>query len=84
MLQARFDLVDLLDCVQIYRIDREPIKCIGRHCHNIALTKAAYDVLDALLLWFIGMDAQNFRGQMIYLGCQISIGPPGRLPDPRR
>jgi hypothetical protein len=62
------DLVNLLDRVQIHRVDGQAIESIRWQRDNVTLAKTGDDVFDAFGLWFVGMDAQNLRGQMVYLG----------------
>jgi len=58
-----FQAVDTLDGVEIYRVDGQAVKGVGRHGNDVALAQARDDVVDPVWLWFVGMDAQDFRGQ---------------------
>ena len=78
MLLPRFDLVDLLDRMQVYRIDREAIEGVGRQGNDVALLEAGDDVFDAIRLWFVGMNPQNLRRQVVYLGSLIFLRMRGK------
>ena len=80
MLLPRLDLVDPLHGVQVYRIDGKPVKSVGRQGDNVAFAQTGDDVVDPVGLGFIGMDAQNLRGQEAYLGSLYGIHArfPGR------
>jgi hypothetical protein len=59
--------------MQVNRIDSQPVKSVGRQRNHVALAKAGNDVFNTLGLWFVGMNPQNLRGQMVYLGSRISL-----------
>jgi len=59
--------------MQIDGVNRQAIKRVRGQSDNIPLSQAGNDVLNALRLWFVGMDPQYFRGQWIYL----TVGSPG-------
>jgi hypothetical protein len=79
MLLPRLDLVNLLNRLQIHRIDSQAIKGVCRQRNHVALPETRDDVLNTFGLWFVGMDPQDFRGQIFYLGSLISLG--GRDPN---
>src|SRR5581483_5607880 len=57
------ELINALNGAQVHRIDGKSVKSIGRQSDDISLTQAGDDVIYPVLLGFIGMDAQDFRGQ---------------------
>ena len=63
MFLAGFDPVDALNGMQIDRVNSKPIKGVRRQRDNVAFAQTRDDVADPVWLRFIGMDAQNFRGQ---------------------
>ena len=63
VLLAALELVDVLDGVKIYGVDRQAVEGVGGQRDDIALAQARDDVVDPVWLGLVGMDAQNFRGQ---------------------
>jgi len=63
VLLAGFDLVDLFDSEEIDGVYRQAIKGVGRQGDHIALAQAGDNIVDPVRLGFIGMDAQDLRGQ---------------------
>ncbi len=63
VLLAGLDPVDLLDGGEIDRVHSQAVEGVGRQSDNIALAETGDDVVDPVRLGFVGMDAQNFRGQ---------------------
>ena len=57
VLLARFDLVDLLDGVQVDRVDGQTVERVSRQSDDTAFTQAGDDVIDPVRLGFVGMDA---------------------------
>jgi hypothetical protein len=57
------DLVDTLDCAKVHGIDRKAIKGVRGKGYNVTFSQAGDDIVDPVWLGFIGMDAQDFRGQ---------------------
>jgi hypothetical protein len=57
------DLVNALNCLQINGIDSKSIESVGRYGDHVAFAQTGDDIVDPVSLWFIGMDAQNLRGQ---------------------
>jgi hypothetical protein len=49
--------------VQIHRVHRKTVEGVGGHGDYVALAQAGDDVVDPVRLGFIGMDAQDLRGQ---------------------
>ena len=64
MFLAGFDLVNALDGVEIYGVDGETVKGVGGHGDDVAFLQTGNDVIDPVCLGFIGMDAQDLRGQV--------------------
>jgi hypothetical protein len=60
---AGFDSVDLLDSGEVHRVHSQAVEGVGRQCNYIAFAEAGDDVVDPVRLGFVGMDAQDFRGQ---------------------
>jgi hypothetical protein len=71
VLLARFDLVNSLDSLEIDRIDGETVEGIRGESDNVAFAQTGNDVIDPVRLRFIGMDAQDLRGQEAYLGSRV-------------
>jgi hypothetical protein len=66
------DLVNTLDRMQIHRIDREAVKGVCRQGYYVTFSQTGDNVIDPVWLGFIGMDAQDFRGQEVYLCTRIA------------
>ena len=63
VLLAGLDLVNLLDRVEIDRVDGQAVEGVGRQGNDIAFAQTGDDIVDPVRLGFIGMDAQHLRGQ---------------------
>jgi hypothetical protein len=58
-----FDLVDSFHRMQINGVNGQTVEGIGWQGHDVALAQARDDVIDPVWLGFVGMDAQDLRGQ---------------------
>jgi hypothetical protein len=57
MFLAGFNLVNLLNRIQVHWIYGQAVKGIGRHRNDVTLPQAGDNVVDPVGLRFVGMDA---------------------------
>jgi hypothetical protein len=55
--------IDTFDRVQVYGVDGQTVESVGGQGNDIAFAQTGDNVINPVWLGFIGMDAQNFRGQ---------------------
>jgi len=49
--------------MQVHRVNCQPVESIGRQRNYVALSQAGDNIVNPVWLGFIGMDAQDLRGQ---------------------